>query len=683
MSLRGDMSIIRNGRSTSQISIYNYPEHLNPFYEDDNHKRLRFWKTQKKDGMERRSSFSLENLRNIWSFKSFSMKKKSSTLGINKTSESPPMLRRYDMNRNTIGPILSNRTGTHRSSLPEVNTPNTRDSGMAFNRNDHTRNTIQFAGYRASQTPQPIRSSFASANPFENENSYSSRRSSNQMDGKRTYRKNRRAPPPPSNYMVNSSEIGNRVEVSKPSSENTEIEAIDITTLTNEIKQFVNTSAESEDQLEQKIPKSANVHDDRTTGIQTGGKSQHPISLSNSNIHHKQHIGEKSQHPILLSNSSLHHKPNSVDTLMESEKKLELEVPVSANISDDRTIVTNVEEQSQCPLKPKRNSDESAIYQFSNDISMTNDVNSSKQIQNVVREDVQDNKHSVFVSNRDELKSAPAAHTIVLKHPRTTSPINIVVNRLSTFQQNPTKCVNTSPKGKYQFNRELPQIAGIENELKINEDIEIVEENIVPVQAKESQVVRQTVSPVLTFDDNLSASLENLNVAAKENKTHDVIKESLKNNNSAEIQMPVIAQNSEERHNDRLGAVSSTFKSFDDNLNRNESINKSFKKKSVKEIIDSITRSQQILNESAAKGTKTYSTLILEEKNNASPNNVGSFNIKSEPLKLSNNSPENDCLTGIQKSKIHKVGFQLRESSPTTSNLDWNPVPKPKRNINI
>ena len=33
-----------NGHFSSQVSVYNYAEHLNTFYQDDNHKRLRFWK---------------------------------------------------------------------------------------------------------------------------------------------------------------------------------------------------------------------------------------------------------------------------------------------------------------------------------------------------------------------------------------------------------------------------------------------------------------------------------------------------------------------------------------------------------------------------------------------------------------------------------------------------------------
>ncbi|XP_030246563.1 uncharacterized protein LOC115565503 [Drosophila navojoa] len=81
-------------RSPSRISIYNYPEHLNPFNEEDNHKRLRFWNFSKSNENSKRRSFSFGNLRDVWTFRSFNLKKKSSTLGIQKTSESPPVLRR-------------------------------------------------------------------------------------------------------------------------------------------------------------------------------------------------------------------------------------------------------------------------------------------------------------------------------------------------------------------------------------------------------------------------------------------------------------------------------------------------------------------------------------------------------------------------------------------------------------
>ena len=62
-------------RSSSQVSVYNYPEHLNPFYEDEQHKRLRFWKIKKsnnssnksRDGGSgmRRGSFNFGSLRDL------------------------------------------------------------------------------------------------------------------------------------------------------------------------------------------------------------------------------------------------------------------------------------------------------------------------------------------------------------------------------------------------------------------------------------------------------------------------------------------------------------------------------------------------------------------------------------------------------------------------------------------
>lgn len=70
------------------------------------------------------------------SFKSFRLKKKSSTLGINKTSESPPMLRRddnaYDYNNATLDPQLRHtidvglsnnfqRGAAYRNSLQDLN----------------------------------------------------------------------------------------------------------------------------------------------------------------------------------------------------------------------------------------------------------------------------------------------------------------------------------------------------------------------------------------------------------------------------------------------------------------------------------------------------------------------------------------------------------------------------------
>lgn len=58
-----------NGRSSSQVSVYNYPEHLNPFYQDENHKRLRFWKVsssnKKNPNGSRRGSFNFGSIKDL------------------------------------------------------------------------------------------------------------------------------------------------------------------------------------------------------------------------------------------------------------------------------------------------------------------------------------------------------------------------------------------------------------------------------------------------------------------------------------------------------------------------------------------------------------------------------------------------------------------------------------------
>lgn len=167
--------IMSNMRSSSQVSVYNYPEYLNPFYEDEQHKRLRFWKIKKNkssstgnngssnknkgnDGnLSRRGSFNLGSLRDLLPLKAFRMRKQSSSLGVNITSESPPPLRRnlVDYNREdeskyaSYNPHFRNtinqnndaflRDASYRRSLQNMNTA----SDLTFRRNDRYRSTVQ------------------------------------------------------------------------------------------------------------------------------------------------------------------------------------------------------------------------------------------------------------------------------------------------------------------------------------------------------------------------------------------------------------------------------------------------------------------------------------------------------------------------------------------------------------
>ncbi|XP_015044387.2 putative uncharacterized protein DDB_G0282133 [Drosophila pseudoobscura] len=228
-----------NRRNTSEISIHNYPEHLNPFYENDNHKRLRFWNFSK-EGNNKRRSFSIGNLKNIWSSYSLSPKK-SSTLGINKTSESPPILRKnvnnnaWKMRENDLDSSTPNLKGFgeefHRRSLQHIDTTRNSDLNVFFNRNDDYRRTTQFSGHSSpKQFTRLSQSSLSSNNPFECEVNTDF----NIPISNKKYRKKRRAPQPPSPLQ---SDIEN-LSINDNG-------GLDIKSLANEIELFVNERYES------------------------------------------------------------------------------------------------------------------------------------------------------------------------------------------------------------------------------------------------------------------------------------------------------------------------------------------------------------------------------------------------------------------------------------------------------
>ncbi|XP_039752089.1 uncharacterized protein LOC120627993 [Pararge aegeria] len=59
------------------ISIHDYPEHLNPFREEDNHNKIRFWTIGRKLSRSNSITFSgIKDLRNSWSLRSFMRKGK-------------------------------------------------------------------------------------------------------------------------------------------------------------------------------------------------------------------------------------------------------------------------------------------------------------------------------------------------------------------------------------------------------------------------------------------------------------------------------------------------------------------------------------------------------------------------------------------------------------------------------
>ncbi|GAB0096627.1 hypothetical protein DMENIID0001_121570 [Sergentomyia squamirostris] len=264
-----------SGRTSSQISIYDYPEHLNPFYEDENHKRLRFWKIgRKSDKIGRSSSFSIDGLKDFWTLKSFRLKKKSSNLGINKTSESPPPLRKtllveeHDADRayhtldpssrHTVSVGLNNsfqRSARYRSSLQDMNSY---QQSSAFSRCDKYRNTMQngqdFIHRGGSKTPQLHARS--SANNMVHSSSQQSLDSTNPFDEdgvasassavKKPVRKKRRAPPPPippKPVILQTTPKDQSVQEANSEPE----QAAAISNLTAEIESFVKSSEIVED----------------------------------------------------------------------------------------------------------------------------------------------------------------------------------------------------------------------------------------------------------------------------------------------------------------------------------------------------------------------------------------------------------------------------------------------------
>lgn len=327
------------GRTASTSSIYDYPEHLNPFYEDENHKRLRFWhfgnhRSDKPRSERRGSLVSIrDGLRDMWEFKTFRLKKKrSSSLGINKTSESPPPLRRDDPDvhyhtigsnssayRNTINTVgygsgqsqstsntpLFLRNSRYRSSLQTQS----KENEIGLHRNDRYRSTIQngFATYSGNSmvtsTPRSrygngttgrgmtagvSQSSLKSTNPFDDEemdDSISLNDSFNGANGtirsSMARRKKRRAPPPPVRNLANTpvdpsdTALATRLKIEEtPPPENPE-DVKNLSNLTAEIESFVRTNS-----------------DDRVNHVRTEQvlRVEEPTTPSDSNNNHVEQI---------------------------------------------------------------------------------------------------------------------------------------------------------------------------------------------------------------------------------------------------------------------------------------------------------------------------------------------------------------------------------------------------------
>ncbi|KAH8287848.1 hypothetical protein KR018_002285 [Drosophila ironensis] len=652
-----------NKRNTSHISIYNYPEHLNPFYEDDNHKRLRFWGFGKKKNENGKHSLSIGNLQELWKTYSF-RKKKSSTLGINKTSESPPTLRR-DLNDSSY---LNSRIfrGDRHTSLQDIDTRRESDlSGMYFNRNDRYRSTTQFSGY-SSPTQHTIRSSqssLTSTNPFESELDSCP----NSPRSPRKYRKKRRAPPPPPRKTGIQDYIATK----------------DIESLASEIEEYVNNRNESlinakaakeaqksnQNNIETPVP-SVSIRITESEPNPSTAKSTQVTEVKQTNGSViSTHINRVARVEIVPAPDTST-KPNTS--------------PVTAKQSNESahaSTVTEAPPQVTAPIAAiELNPPCTSHSQQCNAVHVrqTNEPKSlgAKRKQNGVcpvdrREDsgvVE--KQSVIVSLRD---SKSVSDRSVVVEPEATLPSKSEVVERSESDATPsTSRGHTAVEHTDNSNVKL-----------VNEPVEDLEVPQEPQQEKKTNSFGTVKQISQIFEENISSSVPK-----------PVVKETAGASSpptQSEAQPePNVLQIREDFELERPVRLADRF-SFDRPMNRStiseerESNGtptpRMRKKKSIKEVLESISRNQKLLNESAAKGTKVYMTPSYTADNKYYyPNELNSVNIRSsKEVTEANISVPSAEANNIFISKITKFKGQYRESSPTSSNLDWNPLPKPNR----
>ncbi|XP_053957718.1 general transcriptional corepressor trfA isoform X1 [Anastrepha ludens] len=856
-SLNGDAFVMRNGRSTSQVSIYNYPEHLNPFYEDEQHKRLRFWHINKSNGSgSRRSSFSLSGLKDVWAFKSFRLKKKSSTLGINKTSESPPPLRRdlqpyntdngndlslpdYRTRYSTPADGSFQRNAAYRSSLQNVALA--KDNGgsqLDFNRNNQYRSTIQVMGtksnnrnhnynnnnvssrtvpvphprryvYGGSVTPQPLRNSdigagvglthgssqisMASTNPFDTDDDDEENNEDVSLAGdrqiitstpikQRMHRKKRRAPAPPTiavhkpNSSVVSSPDSSLDESPHPQPlpELRIEECMDIANLTAAIEDFVKTSNDDE-------PESIPVATNKKPIDQATQESASPSKTTAQN-------GDSNAvcDSLPPSPSQKEESINTVDTVMVEKEKSAKCVPSETKdgLEMKHTEVKNinlpkanteaevghlecihVHMGSPRNTTPTEHAEPNQLTSFRGKQTrspeprqpITTKTSFTLTTPPAVRRDSTRNAkiamqttETLTFPETDELRITEDVTTSKsLQSPRTTKPIVSAKPHIAEIHK-PARGITSKNiksdehKDAVKENRQPPmspvppirnhatviltqasvvQPKETESELKIEQqktEVCVLPSDTVPTTSTHSLTITESHEDLLDKDDttsHISNDTKIINVSKTPHRTQsptEMREEALES-----LYRPKPTTSYLEWKQSPLAPLEKSVPPE--------------KRKSVKDIIESINRSQRLLNASAHKdaahngsslsigasngnetplpqrkfsgqstieknvsGIKSHehngnstvngghdadlpstsATASLATDDNANLNGVAS-DLVQDPQKLNNNEIFKKCT--VKKD----VQYDYREQSPTTSNLDWNPVPKPKRNKNL
>ncbi|CAH4031174.1 uncharacterized protein LOC123716583 [Pieris brassicae] len=285
--------------SRKTISIHDYPEHLNPFREDDNHNKIRFWTI----GRKRSNSINftgIKELRNSWTLRSFMKKGKKSEqtpIPISTPSkptnqlngDSSPIVFRRAMQYSSMSRSTITSPGADRYVYGGSITPLPRSRFQERLRSSH-----QDVNISPSDTPRMARSdimgsrlSIVSTNPFE-EPPIPPVRASRR-------KKNRAPPPPPATEVaaddsINSS-VDSELRITETENKKTDVVVEDLDELNLKIELKI---VEDEDQS-QTASKVAYT-DESESSLQT--------SLNNNNITETEVKGEKTTENLDIVNNS-------------------------------------------------------------------------------------------------------------------------------------------------------------------------------------------------------------------------------------------------------------------------------------------------------------------------------------------------------------------------------------------
>lgn len=187
------------------ISIYDYPEHLNPFHEEDNHNKIRFWTLGRRLNRTNSISFSgLKDLKNSWALRSFMKKGKKGQQSATSTDKSStqvngdtsPIVYRKALqystaSRSTVGSPERTDRYVYGGSITPL--PRSRFQERLRSTSNYEVNSLSTPRMARSEV-SGSRLSVESTNPFDEDGPIPPVRASR--------RKKKRAPPPPPSQTV-------------------------------------------------------------------------------------------------------------------------------------------------------------------------------------------------------------------------------------------------------------------------------------------------------------------------------------------------------------------------------------------------------------------------------------------------------------------------------------------------